>query len=255
MGCLVILTQLGDYMSRQQTKRQKVVSTMALKTIKPKTGNQKKAFTENDKEQNLLLYGLPGTGKTFMALYFALMDIEDDIFDSVTIVRSTVSSRNMGFLPGSPAEKAASYEKPYIDAVNELYGRGDAYEILKRKNKINFTTTSFLRGITLDRTIVIIDEFQNMDSGELHTILTRLGDDTRLFISGDMGQDDLTSERYSEKSGAPEIIRILKRMKCISFIGFEVDDIVRSGFVRDYIIAKNEIETGKSNNVISLLDK
>ncbi len=182
------------------------------------------------------------------------MDVEDKEFDNITIVRSVVSTRNMGFLPGSIEEKSRVFEAPYIDAVNQLYGRGDAYEILKRKGVINFMTTSFVRGITLDNSIVIIDEFQNMDSGELHSLLTRLGDHSRLIICGDVGQDDLTSERYNEKSGAADIISILQRMDCIEFIEFDADDIVRSGFVKDYIIAKNEFENGFSRRGISEVD-
>ena len=172
-----------------------------------------------------------------------MQDLEDNLYDNITIVRSVVATRDMGFLPGSVEEKSKVFEVPYISAVNELYGRGDAYEILKRKKSIEFTTTSFIRGITLDNSVIIIDEFQNMDSQELHSIITRIGENSRIIICGDIGQDDLTSERYNEKSGAADVINILRMMDCVSIVEFNVDDIVRSGFVKDYIIAKDAYES------------
>lgn len=222
---------------------------MQLRNIEAKTRNQDIAFSYDETGDNILMLGLPGTGKTFLALYFALQDIDDNMYDRITIVRSVVATRDMGFLPGSVEEKASVFELPYIGAVNELYGRGDAYDILKKKKVIEFSTTSFIRGITLDNTVVIIDEFQNMSSQELHSIITRLGENSRLIICGDVGQDDLTSERYNEKSGAAEMIRILQSMDCISIIEFNVDDIVRSGFVKSYIIAKNKLEKQRITNI------
>jgi phosphate starvation-inducible protein PhoH and related proteins len=152
---------------RRELRRQ---GNLELKYITPKTENQRKAFNYYDDEYNLSLLGYPGTGKSFISLYLALNEIEKNNFNSpksVTVVRSIVPSRDVGFLPGSAKEKAKVYEAPYIDICNQLYGRGDAYDILQKKGTIHFETTSYLRSITMNDTIIIVDECQNMNDGEL----------------------------------------------------------------------------------------
>jgi phosphate starvation-inducible protein PhoH len=189
------------------------------------------------------LTGSPGTGKSFLALFKALEDFEaGEQYQKIVIVRSSVSGRAMGFLPGSSKEKMEVFEAPYISIVNELYGRGDAYSILKNKGIIEFISSSFLRGTTWNNMIVIVDECQNMSYQELSTILTRFGSNCKLILCGDVNQDDLTSERYNETSGYAKILEILQGVKRAYSLTFGVDDIVRSGFVKDFIIAANRYE-------------
>jgi phosphate starvation-inducible protein PhoH len=217
---------------------------MQLQPILPKTTNQQKTFDAYDDEKNLLLHGSPGTGKTFLSLYLSLYDLfnyTDNTRDKIVIIRSAQPSKDIGFLPGKENEKLANYEAPYKGICTELFRRGDAYEILKMKNVIEFQSTSFLRGTTIDNSIVILDEAQNLSYMELKTVLTRIGDNTRIIICGDIFQDDLTSARYNQISGLTQIMKIFNRMDSMEHIEFGIDDIVRSGFVKEFIIAEHEI--------------
>lgn len=222
---------------RRELRRQ---GNLELKYITPKTENQCKAFDYYDDGYNLSLLGYPGTGKSFISLYLALNEIEQNKQNSpksVTVVRSIVPSRDVGFLPGSAKEKAKVYEAPYIDICNQLYGRGDAYDILQKKGAIHFETTSYLRSITMNDTIIIVDECQNMNDGELHTIMTRVGENSRIIFAGDFGQNDLQFKR-GEFSGLAKFQEILDRMNSFARINFNANDIVRSGLVKEYILAK-----------------
>ena len=222
---------------RRELRRQ---GNLELKYITPKTENQCKAFDYYDDGYNLSLLGYPGTGKSFISLYLALSEIEQNKNNSpksVTVVRSIVPSRDVGFLPGSAKEKARVYEAPYIDICNQLYRRGDAYDILQKKGIIHFETTSYLRSITMNDTIIIVDECQNMNGGELHTIMTRVGENSRIVFAGDFGQNDLEFKR-GEFSGLAKFQEILDRMNSFARIDFNANDIVRSGLVKEYILAK-----------------
>ena len=242
------LINLEDYGVGKLTKRQRrevrkqQSNSLKIRSIQPKTQNQKRAFDHYDEEYNLLLHGLAGTGKTFISLYLALSDVLSQDCDqhNVTIVRSVVPTRDMGFLPGSEKEKSKVYEAPYSSICSELFGRGDAYEILKTKNLINFVTTSYIRGLTLDDTIVIVDECQNMTDMELHSVITRIGENSRIIFSGDFRQNDLIDKR-SEESGIIPFMNILRHMNCFKNVEFEEYDIVRSDLVKEYIIIRNRI--------------
>ena len=213
---------------------------LKLENVRPLTENQQKAFSFYDKEQNLILHGAPGTGKSFISLYLALDDLYngDTELQKVMIIRSAQASKNIGFLPGSAKQKMEVYEAPYNAICSQLFKRGDAYNILKQKGIIEFESTSFLRGTTIDNAIIILDEVQNLSYQEVKTVLTRVGENSRIIICGDTKQDDLTSERFSEVSGLPKLLSIIGRMKSISHVEFGVEDIVRSGFVREFIIAE-----------------
>jgi phosphate starvation-inducible protein PhoH len=211
--------------------------------ISPMTENQKVAFEYWDQGYNLMLHGIAGTGKTFLGLYFALKEVvrPNSPYKKVYIVRSTVSTRDQGFLPGSLKEKAKVFESPYVPICTKLYGRGDAYEILKGKGYVEFITTSYLRGETFDDCILLVDEVQNMGDGELHTVMTRVGENCRIVFCGDVKQDDLTSERKKELSGLRAFMQIIHRMKEFEFVDFQVEDIVRSALVKSYIIQRNNL--------------
>lgn len=211
------------------------------KDIKPKTINQRIAFESWRSGKHLMLHGIAGTGKTFLGLYFAISSVFDKLnnYKKVYIIRSVVPSRDMGFLPGSQRDKMKVYEAPYYDICNKLFDRGDAYDILKQKQMVEFASSSFLRGTTFDDCIIIVDEVQNMNDQELHTIMTRVGENCRIIFCGDVKQDDLTSERFNEKSGLSTFMRIIKKMQDFKFIEFLPDDIVRSKLVKAYIIERD----------------
>lgn len=214
-----------------------------LKDIGPITDNQIKTFHAYDKGDNLFLHGCAGTGKTFISMYLALKEVADKSSRrrKVVIIRTAQSSKDIGFLPGDEKRKLEVYEAAYRAICSELYHRDDAYDILKNKGIIEFHSTSFLRGTTIDDAVIIIDEAQNCRYQEIRTVLTRTGDHSRIVICGDTKQDDLTSERYKEISGLSNVMRVFRCMNHMTTVEFEINDIVRSGFVRDFIIAENQL--------------
>lgn len=202
--------------------------------IIPLTPNQRKTFLAFRTGKNLFLHGVAGTGKTFMSIYLSMKELEDGAYDKIIIYRSTVPSRDMGFLPGNVKEKVRQYEAPYRDICSKLYNRGDAYDVLKQKNIIEFESTSFVRGITIEDSIVIIDESQNLTWMEIYSLMTRLGNNCKIIICGDFRQTDLVKEQ----SGIAKLMRVVPRMQeVIETIEFDVEDIVRSKFVKSFIIA------------------
>lgn len=178
-----------------------------------------------------------------LGLWFAMQQVFDRStpYSRIVIIRSAVPTREMGFLPGTQAEKMRAFEDPYSGICTTLCGRGDAYQALKTKRLIEFLTTSYIRGITLDECIIIVDEPQNCSFGELDSVLTRVGVNSRIIFCGDTKQDDLTSERFREKSGFAEFIAVLDTMSEFDIIKFTTDDIVRSDLVKSYIIAKERM--------------
>lgn len=214
---------------------------LSLIDISPMTDTQKEFFTKYKDDKSQVLLGYPGTGKTFMALYKAFEEINDpkSEYHRIVIVRSAVPTRDVGFLPGTLAEKGEVYELPYKSICTELFGRGDAYDILKKHRNIEFITTSFIRGLTLDRSIIIVDEFQNMTAHEADSVITRVGNWSKIMLCGDILQRDLTkgSERNIES-----VLNVLRKMDNIfDFTEFGENDIVRSGLVGDYIRMKHKV--------------
>ena len=204
-----------------------------LREIEPLTRNQLIAFETNE---HLVLHGLAGTGKTFISSYLAFDDMAKGDFQKLVIIRSAVPTRDIGFLPGTEKEKSSVYEEPYKDISNDLFSRGDAYEILKQKNMIEFMTTSFIRGITLRDAIILVDECQNMSFHELDSIITRIGENCRVIFCGDFKQADL------KMNGLKDFFSILKSMNTFTFVEFGIEDIVRSDFVKQYIITKSRLQ-------------
>lgn len=212
-----------------------------LRAIKPLTSNQQATFDAYRQGFNLMLHGFAGTGKTFCALYLALEEIltKSTTYDKIVLVRSVVPSRDMGFLPGSIKDKIAVYEEPYKEICDDLFDRGDGYNILKMKRLIEFTTTSFLRGLTFNNAIVIVDETNNMTYQEIDTVMTRLGNNSRIIFCGDYRQTDLNKPH--EKTGIISFMNVTKRINSFRHVEFQKEDIVRSGVVRDYLIQKTEM--------------
>ena len=212
--------------------------------IKPLTENQKKAFASYKNGKNLFLYGAAGTGKTFVSLYNGLQDVlrNETPYDTVYMVRSAVPTREIGFLPGDEEDKTALFQVPYQNMVKfmfEMPGEREfssLYERLKSQGSLMFLTTSFLRGITLDNAVIIVDECQNLTFHELDTIITRVGQDSKIIFCGDFFQTDLM--KSSDKQGMVNFMKILDAMEQFDNIEFTIGDIVRSGFVKEYLINK-----------------
>lgn len=230
-------------------KKQLEISLKDLNDIKPITDNQKEVFN-NFADKNLFLYGVAGTGKTFVALYNALKDVLDPKSprERVYIVRSIIPTRDIGFLPGDEEDKSYLYQTPYQNMVRFMFKRGsDAefdrlYNDLRNQGTIDFLTTSFLRGVTIDNGVIIVDECQNLNFHELDTIITRVGQDSKIIFCGDFGQTDLT--RTAEKNGLMNFLQILQEMQEFNCCEFDIGDIVRSGFVRNYLIQKTKLGMG-----------
>lgn len=234
------LTKKQKRLLRQQNATQN--TGLKIKTIKPLTENQQKTFEIYDSDRNLLLIGSPGTGKSFLSLYLSLDEIlePNSIYKKLIIFRSAVEGRKIGFLPGKASDKMAVYEAPYKKICNDLFGRGDAYDVLKQKNILEFESTSFLRGHTYNDSVMFIDECQNMSDQELHTIITRYGKNCKIIFAGDTGQIDLISR--IETSGLYKFKQILDNMSSFATVTFNPADIVRDDLVKEYIIIRLKLE-------------
>ena len=240
------LQPIGVGLTTKQMKRKKPVSTEYLIDIEPLTDNQKRLFDSYGSDKHLVAYGCAGTGKTFITLYNALCDVLDERspYEKVYLVRSLVSTREIGFLPGDHDDKSALYQIPYKNMVKYMFQMpSDAdfemlYGNLKAQETIKFWSTSFLRGTTLDNAVIIVDEFQNLNFHELDSIITRVGENSKICFCGDAVQSDLT--KTNEKNGILDFMRIIRSMPSFDIIEFGIEDIVRSGLVKEYIVAKME---------------
>lgn len=212
-----------------------------LRTIEPVTQRQQEAFEAYKSGNNLALVGTAGTGKTFLAMYFALVEILDKgtPYESLHIIRSAVPTREVGFLPGTIEEKLQAFTGPYRAVAADLFEDDRAYEKLVHNKYIEFESTSYIRGITFDDTIVLVDEMQNLNFHELDSVITRIGNNCKVIFCGDGRQSDFKTDR--DKKGISTFLEILEQMKHFETINFCWEDIVRSGLVRDYIMTKEHM--------------
>jgi phosphate starvation-inducible PhoH-like protein len=212
-----------------------------LSTLEPLTQKQRDTVTAYHKDKNLLLHGIAGTGKTYLGMSLAFEEVLDpsSSYKSVVIVRSTVPTRDMGFLKGDDKEKIAVYEAPYSALCSELFDIPDAYDCLKAQGAVQFISTAFIRGITLNDSIVIVDEVQNLSFHELDSVITRLGKKSKIIFCGDYTQSDFS--KNNERNGCLDFMKILKSMNQFDFIEFSVEDIVRGPLVKEYIINKYKL--------------
>ena len=238
---------IGVGMTAKQMKRKKPINTDLMRDIEPLTTNQQSLFEAYAADKNLVAFGCAGTGKTFITLYNALKDVLDPEtpYEKIYIVRSLVATREIGFLPGDHEDKSSLYQIPYKHMVKYMFEMGTEadfqmlYANLKAQGTIDFWSTSFIRGTTFDRTIVIVDEYQNLNFHELDSIMTRVGEDSKIMFCGDATQSDLVKQ--NERNGVVDFMRVLRLMPSVELIEFGVEDIVRSGLCKEYILAKLEL--------------
>ena len=238
---------IGVGMTSRQFKHKKPINLDFLRKIEPLTENQQKLFDAYAKDQNIVAYGSAGTGKTFIVLYNALKEVlnERSPYEKIYLVRSTVSTRDLGFLPGILDDKIGIFEIPYKAMVKYMFAMPtDAdfemlYGNLKNQGTISFWSTSFIRGVTLNNAIVIVDEFSNLNGHELDSIITRVGENCKIMFCGDATQSDLI--KMSERNGIIEFMKILRIMDSFEIIEFGIEDVVRSGIVKQYLLAKHEL--------------
>ena len=230
--------------------KQKEITYNQLNQIKPVTDSQKLVFDTWKQGQNQFLFGCAGTGKTFVSLYLALSEVlkNETPYDKVIMVRSLIPTREIGFLPGDEEDKAALYQVPYSNMMQFMFEQPNEqafetlYNRLKGQGSYYFLSTSFLRGLTFDNSIIIVDECQNLNFHELDTIITRVGQDSKIVFCGDFSQTDLT--RTNERNGLMDFLQILQEMEEFNCVEFNIGDIVRSGFVRNYLIQKTKLGMG-----------
>ena len=230
--------------------QKKEITSSDLTKIEPITDNQKIVFESYKKGDNQFLYGCAGTGKTFISLYLAMQEVlrSDTPYDRVVMVRSLIPTREIGFLPGDEEDKAALYQVPYSNMVQYMFKQPNEqafsmlYDKLKNQGSFYFLSTSFLRGLTFDNSIIIVDECQNLNFHELDTIVTRVGQDSKIMFCGDFMQTDLS--KVNERNGLHDFLRILEEMEEFNCLEFNIGDIVRSGFVRNYLIQKTKLGMG-----------
>ena len=230
--------------------KQKEITYNQLNQIKPVTDSQKLVFDTWKQGQNQFLFGCAGTGKTFVSLYLALSEVlkNETPYDKVIMVRSLIPTREIGFLPGDEEDKAALYQVPYSNMMQFMFEQPNEqafetlYNRLKGQGSYYFLSTSFLRGLTFDNSIIIVDECQNLNFHELDTIITRVGQDSKIVFCGDFSQSDLT--RTNERNGLMDFLQILQEMEEFNCVEFNIGDIVRSGFVRNYLIQKTKLGMG-----------
>ena len=239
---------VGINLSAKQMRRKKPINSDFLISINPKTENQHKLFEAYSEGKHLFVHGCAGTGKTFCTLYLALREVLNEFTypDKVYIVRSLVPTREIGFLPGSEEDKQAVYQIPYKNMVRSMFNLPDdlsfemLYGNLKQQETIKFWSTSFLRGTTLDNAIIIVDEFQNCNFHELDSLITRVGDNSRIIFCGDTKQSDLIKQ--NERTGVLDFMKILHNMESFELVEFGIEDIVRSGLVKEYLTVKHKLE-------------
>ena len=234
----------GNVISTKQMRRKKPINEEYLLDIKPLTEGQKRVFECWEDGKNLILHGAAGTGKTFISIFLALKEVlnPNTPYDKIYIVRSLVPTRETGFLPGDHEDKSSLYQIPYKSMVKYMFEMPDdnafemLYDNLRSQETISFWSTSYIRGVTLDNCIIIVDEFSNLNFHELDSMITRVGQDAKIVFSGDISQSDLVKQ--NEKNGVLDFMKILKTMEEFCCVEFGVDDIVRSGLVRSYLISK-----------------
>lgn len=208
------------------------VNTYDGRPITAKTINQKKYFEALQNNDIIFGTGVAGSGKTFLAVAYALNQLKKNKIKKIIITRPVVEAgEKLGFLPGDLKEKIDPYLIPIYDAINEILGVEQATKLIE-KQVIEIAPLAYMRGRTLDNAFIILDEAQNTTDNQMKMFLTRLGFNSKMIITGDTSQIDL---QRNVESGLVHAIKILKDIKRIKVINFETIDVMRHPLVAKII--------------------
>lgn len=231
---------------QERSRKRKTWTERDCKDIHPITDRQRTVFEGwyQQPDSHLAMVGSPGTGKTYLACFLGINEVlnPETPQKQLIIVRSAVETRQQGFLPGTLEEKEQIYSKPYVDIFHDLFKRPSTFEDMCVSNVVKFMTTSYVRGLTFDNAIIVLDEFQNTTKHELSSVVTRIGRNSRLIICGDGYQNDLHAKKGTETSGFDFGLQVISRLPEFTTVKFTHDDICRSQFVKDWLIACEEVE-------------
>lgn len=244
-------TTRDEYLEQEQHQHQHQPKTQNalkikldhLRTLEPLSENQRKFFEMYKRGDYCMgVLGSAGTGKTAIAMYKAIEEVlqKDNPFKQVVVVRQCVPTRSVGFLPGTLTDKEEVYQLPYKEICAMLFNRADAWDRLLEQGYVRFLSTTAIRGISIDDSVIIVDEQQNLSFQEMDTVMQRVSYRSKIIWVGDFKQTDLITSKQ-DVSGMPNFLRILRTMKDYTEVEFTRDDIVRQSLVKNYIIAKEEL--------------
>lgn len=204
------------------------------RSVAPRSLNQQRYLKLILKHDVVCGIGPAGTGKTYLAMAAALRALVDGEVEKIVLTRPAVEAGEaLGFLPGDLEEKLLPYLRPLYDAMEDLLGRAEMRKLLE-KGTIEIAPLAYMRGRTLSRVFAVLDEAQNATSGQVMMFLTRLGEGSKMVVTGDVTQVDLPNPRLS---GLKEAETILSKVRGVEFFHFDQGDVVRHSLVRRIIEA------------------
>ena len=222
---------IGVGLTSKQMKRRKPLSSEYLVDIDPLTDNQKRLFDSYADDKHIVAYGCAGTGKTFVAASYAAAQLFHRRTQKIIITRPNIEvGKSLGFLPGTLEEKYFPYLEPFQVAFERTLGKG-LYEYALKNKQIDPKPLGFMRGATFDDCIVLVDECQNMTKVEFKMLLSRIGQNCKIVLSGDDDQLDI------KNSGLEDALYRLQGIRGVEVVRFLEGDIVRSDMCKEIILA------------------
>ena len=236
---LISMVKVKDnYDNKQEINSHYIICYAKKGTVTPKTDGQIRYCKTVNNNDVVFCNGPAGTGKTFLAVCFAISALEHNLIDKIVLCRPAVEAgENLGFLPGDLKDKVDPYLAPLYDALNILYDEKKLFKLLETKI-IEIVPLAYMRGRTLDNSFMILDEAQNSTITQMKMFLTRLGVGSKSIITGDVTQIDLQSKK---ESGLVQVAKVLKGIKGIGFANLNQNDVVRHPLVKKIIEAYDRL--------------